>query len=428
MISIPELYAIYRQHPHIQTDSRKLQPGEIFFALRGVHFDGHQFVQQALDRGASYVVVDRPEAMINERCLLVNDTLQALQQLARHHRLQQNMPFLAIGGSNGKTTTKELIRSVLSTTYQAYATPGNWNNHIGIPLTLLGMPEETTLSVIEMGANHPGEMWQYCDMVNPTHGLITNIGKDHLEGFGSVEGVKKAYNELFDYLRLTRGMAFVCRDLSDVMEIAEGLENIFTYGHHPEADVKAQLIAAYPYIRLSIAYQDRLFKISTQLIGTYNVHNILAAVAVGLYFGVSIPNIQAGIGGYIPQNNRSQRIEKDGNVYILDAYNANPSSMKAAIESFAAMPAPKKILLLGAMKELGAASQAEHEELVRLIGRYDCWHTVALAGEEFAGIPHPYLYFPDARAMRGWWKAQSITGAHVLVKGSRSLAMEQVID
>ncbi|MCL6523966.1 MAG: UDP-N-acetylmuramoyl-tripeptide--D-alanyl-D-alanine ligase [Thermoflavifilum sp.] len=426
-MSIPELYTYYRQYPHVQTDSRKLQPGEIFFALKGPHFDGHQFVAEALEKGASYVVVDRADAVIQQNCLLVADTLRALQGLARLHRLQQNIPFLAIGGSNGKTTTKELIRSVLSTTYQAYATPGNWNNHIGIPLTILSMPSDTNFAIIEMGANHPGEMMQYCDIVNPTHGLITNIGKDHLEGFGSVEGVKKAYNELYDYLRLTDGMAFVCRDLSELVEISAGIKRMFTYGQHHDADVSGLLVSSYPYLQLFVKSQGNSFELSTRLMGTYNFHNVLASVAVGIYFGVSIPNIQAGIAQYIPQNNRSQIVEKDGNVYLLDAYNANPSSMKAAIESFAAMPVNKKVLLLGAMKELGAASEAEHQELVRLIGQYNCWDLVALTGEEFAAIPHPYVYFPNAQALRTWWQQQHITGAHVLVKGSRSLAMEQVI-
>ncbi|SFV30117.1 UDP-N-acetylmuramoyl-tripeptide--D-alanyl-D-alanine ligase [Thermoflavifilum thermophilum] len=427
MISIPELYAFYRQHPHAQTDSRKLQPGEIFFALKGPRYDGHEFVAAALEKGASYVVVDRPEAVLNDRCLLVADTLRALQLLARHHRMQQNIPFLAIGGSNGKTTTKELIRSVLSTTYQAYATPGNWNNHIGIPLTLLAMPPETNIAIIEMGANHIGEMMQYCDMVNPTHGLVTNIGKDHLEGFGSIEGVKKAYNELFDYLRITRGTAFVCQDDTELITLSEGIPYRFTYGASPEARVSGTVVQADPFLQLQVRLEGKEVLIRTQLIGRYNFQNIMAAIAVGLYWGVPIPRIQAGIAEYTPQNNRSQLVEKDGNTYILDAYNANPSSMKAAIENFAALNAEKKILLLGAMKELGAASESEHRELIRLISQYP-WHLVALAGEEFAGISHPYLYFPDAASLRNWWKSQHITGAHVLVKGSRSLAMEQVIN
>ncbi|MBX6379284.1 MAG: UDP-N-acetylmuramoyl-tripeptide--D-alanyl-D-alanine ligase [Thermoflavifilum aggregans] len=426
MISIPELYAFYRQHPHVQTDSRKLQPGEIFFALKGPHFDGHQFVADALEKGASYVVVDQPEAVLNDRCLLVADTLRALQLLARHHRMQQNIPFLAIGGSNGKTTTKELIRAVLSTTYQAYATPGNWNNHIGIPLTLLAMPPETNIAIIEMGANHIGEMMQYCDIVNPTHGLVTNIGKDHLEGFGSIEGVKKAYNELFDYLRITRGTAFVCQDDTEMMSLSEGIPYRYTYGASPEARVSGTVVQADPFLQVQVRLDGEEILIHTRLIGRYNFQNIMAAIAVGLYWGVPIHQIQAGIAGYIPQNNRSQLVEKDGNTYILDAYNANPSSMKAAIENFAALNAEKKILLLGAMKELGAASESEHRELIRLISQYP-WHLVALAGEEFAGISHPYLYFPDAVSLRNWWKSQHISGAHVLVKGSRSLAMEQVI-
>ncbi|MBX5439151.1 MAG: UDP-N-acetylmuramoyl-tripeptide--D-alanyl-D-alanine ligase [Thermoflavifilum sp.] len=427
MVSVSELYACYRQHPHIQTDSRKLQPGEIFFALQGPRYDGHQFVAEVLEKGASYVVVHRPEAVINERCLLVADTLEALQQLAHHHRMQQNIPFLAIGGSNGKTTTKELIHAVLATTYQAYATPGNWNNHIGIPLTLLGMPPETTIAIIEMGANHLGEMMQYCTMVSPTHGLITNIGKDHLEGFGSLEGVKKAYNELYDYLRLIHGVAFVCYDDATLMALSEGISNRHTYGSTAEAEVSGSLLQANPFLSLDVRVHGQQAHIQTQLIGRYNFHNVMAAVAVGAFFGVPLTEIQAGIARYVPRNNRSQLLEKDGNVYILDAYNANPSSMKAAIENFAAMPARKKILLLGAMKELGEASAAEHQELIRLIDQYS-WDLVALAGEEFAGLSRDYLYFPDTASLREWWKNQHITDAYVLVKGSRSLAMEQVVN
>jgi len=287
------------------------------------------------------VVVDQPEAVLNDRCLLVADTLRALQLLARHHRMQQNIPFLAIGGSNGKTTTKELIRAVLSTTYQAYATPGNWNNHIGIPLTLLAMPPETNIAIIEMGANHIGEMMQYCDIVNPTHGLVTNIGKDHLEGFGSIEGVKKAYNELFDYLRITRGTAFVCQDDTEMMSLSEGIPYRYTYGASPEARVSGTVVQADPFLQVQVCLDGEEILIHTRLIGRYNFQNIMAAIAVGLYWGVPIHQIQAGIAGYIPQNNRSQLVEKDGNTYILDAYNANPSSMKAAIENFAALNAEK---------------------------------------------------------------------------------------
>lgn len=422
-MDLTSLYNLYLKHPSIQTDTRKLVPGDLFFALKGPHFDGHLFAAKSLELGAAYAVIDEEAYRSDERMILVDDVLGTLQQLARHHRDQFRIPFIAITGSNGKTTTKELLRAVLSTTYTTYATEGNLNNHIGIPLTLLKIRPDVQMAVIEMGANHQQEIAGYCKIVNPTHGLITNIGKAHLEGFGGLEGVRKGKGELFDHLRSTGGTAFACADFDYFRDMTAGIREVIWYGSGPGNFARARVIGSFPFLELEA---DHAGVVSTQLVGDYNLYNVLAALTMGAYFKVSAQKAGDAIAAYRPSNARSQLLRMGTNTVVLDAYNANPSSMKAAIENFAASPGGKKVLLLGAMMELGPESIHEHQKLVDLIGHYD-WEKVVLVGGDFARIQHPYLFLADAEAAKKWVESQHFDDASLLIKGSRSITMEKIL-
>lgn len=419
------LYQLYRAHPLVETDTRRPVPGGLFFALKGPRFDGNRFAEQSLDQGAAYAVIDDPALKTDPRMILVDDVLGALQALARHHRDQLHIPVIAITGSNGKTTTKELTRAVLSRKYTAYATEGNLNNHIGVPLTLLKIRPETRIAVIEMGANHQGEIASYCRIARPTHGIITNVGKAHLEGFGGPEGVKKGKGELFDHLRAEGGTAFACADFEYFRGMSRGIREVVWYGTAPEEAFRGEVIRSHPYLELHSSFAGLL---RTRLAGAFNIYNVLAALSIGAYFGVEPGEAAAAVEAYTPDNARSQLVSLGSNTVILDAYNANPSSMQAAIEHFAGSPAADKVLMLGAMMELGPESVAEHEKLLRLVGRYS-WKKVVLVGGDFAkvSLPDGVLYFPDAEAAAGWLQAQSFAGAEILVKGSRSVGMEKVL-
>jgi UDP-N-acetylmuramoyl-tripeptide--D-alanyl-D-alanine ligase len=423
-MTIDALYALYRQSPSVQTDTRRLQPGDLFFALKGPSFDGNRFARQALDTGAAYAVIDDPAFKDGDRTILVDDVLTTLQQLALHHRRQFSIPVLAITGSNGKTTTKELIHAVLSRKFRTYTTEGNLNNHIGVPLTLLKIRPDAELAVIEMGANHQGEIASYCRYTEPTHGLITNVGKAHLEGFGGEEGVRKGKGELFDFIRAAGGTVFLMSDYGYLGEMSQGIGNTFSYGTS-SGEIIGTIAQTDPF--LEVAFQKGFEgTIRSSLVGAYNLPNLLAAVAVGVYFGVEAESIRAAIEDYRPSNSRSQLVQKGSTTIILDAYNANPSSMKAAIENFARLRGEKKILALGAMAELGPDSLKEHEAVVAEIGRYQ-WEAVVLVGGDFARIHHPYQQFASA-AEAGPWLKERTEGAHLLVKGSRSMAMEKLLD
>ncbi len=422
---VEALYDLYKQFPSVQTDTRKLKKGDIFFALKGDNFNGNQFAQTAIDAGAAYAVIDEPAYQINGKTFLVNDVLTALQELAAYHRRQFNIPFMAITGSNGKTTTKELVHAVLSSVYTTYTTEGNLNNHIGIPLTLLKIKSDAEMAVVEMGANHIGEIASYCEYAMPTHGLITNTGKAHLEGFGSIAGVRKAKGELFDYLRSHNGTAFVMWDYDYLQEMSKGIPHIIKYGTGRE-DTTGRVAASEPFLKVEITL-PQAFIIQTQLIGAYNLPNVLAAVATGRHFNIPDEKIKATLENYQPSNSRSQLIEKDSNKIILDAYNANPSSMKLAIENFARIQAKNKVVILGAMAELGADSLEEHKQIINLLQEYK-WGQVVLVGGDFLKINHPYLQFENSLAAKEWLRQQHITGAYFLIKGSRSAAMEKVME
>ncbi len=468
MTTTEQLYDIFLRHPTIQTDTRKLRQGDLFFALKGPNFNGNQFASRALELGAAYAIIDEGKDLdsippsVSDRLLTVPDTLRALQDLALHHRRQFRIPFIAITGSNGKTTTKELVHAVLSSTYRTYTTQGNLNNHIGVPVTILSVRADAEFAVIEMGANHQKEIEGYCQYTLPTHGLITNVGKAHLEGFGGPEGVKKGKGELFDFLRTRQvplvtgpqavngGTAFVMWDYDYLREMSRGIPHIIKYGTHdaeitgiplrggkwvtyprlPEDKRQKEIdsqpeLAPSAVLTMQITSGADITILGSQLVGDYNLPNVLAAVAIGKHFGISDQAIKKSIEEYTPSNNRSQHIEKDGNDIVLDAYNANPSSMRAAIENFATK-AGTKVLILGAMAELGPESLNEHRAIVDLIGQYS-WKEVLLVGGDFLKIDHPYHSFHNSREAAEWLRQSGLHKAYILIKGSRSMKMEEVV-
>ncbi|MET0635865.1 MAG: UDP-N-acetylmuramoyl-tripeptide--D-alanyl-D-alanine ligase [Chitinophagaceae bacterium] len=422
------LYEIYKQYPSVQTDTRKLKAGDLFFALKGENFNGNRFAASALEAGAAYAVIDEEEYEVNGRTILVPDVLKALQDLSAWHRAQFDIPFIAITGSNGKTTTKELVHAVLSSTYKTYTTAGNLNNHIGVPLTILRIKPDAQFAVIEMGANHLGEIASYCAYANPTHGLITNAGKAHLEGFGGPEGVIKGKGELFEHLRnLQHGFAFVNWDYEYLHELSKGISGIIKYGTGADVHVSGMVSKNDPLLEVAFPAGFDGAPVKTRLVGEYNLPNILAAVTIGKFFEVPESRIRAAIEEYEPSNSRSQLVKAGTNQIILDAYNANPSSMKLAIENFSNVDAADKILMLGAMAELGEHSLDEHRQVLDLIGKHK-WKSVVLVGGDFLRLSHPYHSFPDAAQARDWYRQQDLNNAFVLVKGSRSTGMEKVIE
>lgn len=426
-MQIEELYKIFLSYPSVQTDSRKLKKGDLFFALKGPSFNGNLFAKQALDAGAAYAVTDEPLNFTSENVIAVNDVLATLQQLAKYHRQQFSIPFIAITGSNGKTTTKELVHEVLSSSYNTYTTEGNLNNHIGIPLTILKIKQDAEIAVIEMGANHLKEIEGYCQYTLPTHGLITNCGKAHLEGFGGIAGVRKGKGELFDYLRSAGGTAFIMQDYDYLREMAHDIKTVLSYGTTPNAAITGTVDKSSGFLSVKITKGITPCIINTQLVGDYNLPNVLAAVAVGKFFNVADEKIKRALENYIPSNSRSQLIEKGSNQIILDAYNANPSSMKAAIENFAKMEGSKKVLLLGGMMELGKESEKEHLSVIHVINNYK-WNKVVLVGGDYNKLQHPYINLDNAEQAKEWLAKQQFENAQLLVKGSRSMKMERVLE
>lgn len=413
------------QYPSVQTDTRKLKKGDIFFALSGENFNGNKFALEALNSGASYAVVDEDLPTSNDRIIRVSDTLQTLQQLAKHHREKFSIPFIAVTGSNGKTTTKELVNAVLSSHFITYTTQGNLNNHIGIPLTLLSVHTDAEFAVVEMGANHQKEIEGYCQYTLPTHGIITNCGKAHLEGFGGIEGVRKGKGELFDYLKANNGAAFIYDDYDYLNEMSEGVPTIIRYGTG-NGEVTGKVLSSEPYLEVEIKGGAELGTIATQLVGEYNLPNVLCAVSVGKHFAVPSEKIKHALESYVPSNSRSQMVEIGTNKIILDAYNANPTSTKAAIENLAKINAENKILMLGGMMELGAESVEEHQSIVELIKKHE-WNRVILVGGDYAKVAHPFQFFPTVNGAAAWFRSEKIANSYILIKGSRSIQMEKII-
>lgn len=425
-MNISALYDIYLSYPSVQTDSRKIKAGDIFFALKGPSFNGNKFAAQALGDGAAYAVVDEQEYAVNDRCILVPDVLETLQELARHHRQQFNIPFIAITGSNGKTTTKELLTSVLRQQYITYATDGNLNNHIGVPLTLLKIKRDAQMAVIEMGANHLKEIESYCQIALPTHGVITNCGKAHIEGFGGIEGVRKGKGELYDYLRESKGTIFRNTDLDYLEGMAKQMPHQVTYGTADATYIGRPIMDG---VFLSVASLNKNAEtlIKTKLVGEYNYPNVMVAIAIGTHFGINIDAIKAAIESYDPDNSRSQWIKKGSNSIILDAYNANPTSMKAAISNFANAKLDNKILWLGGMKEMGVDEAKEHKELVDFIAQYQ-WKDVVLVGKEFDNISANYQQYETSAEAAEHIKRSLPENAAILIKGSRGSKMEVLLD
>ena len=427
-ISISDLYEIYKSYPQVQTDTRQLKKGDLYFALKGPNFNGNEFALQALEQGAAYAIVDEPvqaSEHLQKRILQVEDVLTSLQALAKFHRAQFNIPFIAITGSNGKTTTKELVAAVLSSHYKIYTTKGNLNNHIGVPLTLLSIQQDAQFAIIEMGANHLKEIESYCSYTLPTHGMITNCGKAHLEGFGSEEGVRKGKGELFDYLRAHQGTVFLMQDFDYLVKMTQGISNIIGYGKE-HGQIQADAIDQNGMLTVQIKKGIEIDLIQTHLVGNYNLPNVLAAVAIGHHFKVPNDKIKMAIENYIPSNSRSQLLNWNNNEVILDAYNANPSSMKLAVENFAKMNKENKIVCLGGMRELGADTLMEHQMLIDQLKETN-WKQVMLVGSEFKPCDHNFLYFDTVLEAKAWLQAQELKGYTLLIKGSRGIQMEQLI-
>ncbi len=424
-MGIKDLYKIFLECKTVSTDTRQISEGVLFFALKGANFNGNEFAEKALKMGASYVVIDEEEYKVNEKCILVKDVLAALQALSNHHRKQFDIPFIAVTGSNGKTTTKELMYTVLSTTYKTQATKGNLNNHIGIPLTLLAIPEGTEMAVIEMGANHQKEIERYCAIVEPTHALITNIGKAHLEGFGGVEGVKKGKGELYEYILANNGVAFVNSTDITLMEISKFPTPIL----YPAVTnfFQCELLESTPFVKYKSEDGEL---IETKFTGAYNFDNIAAALCIGKYFRVSAKASNKAIAEYTPQNNRSQFVKKGSNEILLDAYNANPSSMKAAVENFNRLEMKNKRILLGDMFELGEESVSEHAILGKLLSTCAfkqiilCGKNMKYSAEQLKSVD----YFETKLELIFYLQNNKIADSSVLIKGSRGMGLESVLE
>jgi UDP-N-acetylmuramoyl-tripeptide--D-alanyl-D-alanine ligase len=430
MTSTESLYELFLKFPMVTTDTREIREGAIFFALKGPNFNANSFAAEALNNGAAYAVIDEEEYKVNDRCLLTRDVLKALQQLALHHRKTLSIPFIGITGSNGKTTTKELLHAVLSKKYSTLATTGNLNNHIGVPLTLLSVTRKHEMAIIEMGANHMGEIRDLCSLCLPDYGLITSIGKAHLEGFGSFEGVIKAKTELYDHIRKNKGTLFVNADNDLLMGLSSGSIRI-CYGTKTDTLVKGHVTGMDPC--LSIQWQetenDNTQVLNSQLIGQYNFDNILASICVGVHLGVEAQQINAAIAEYVPSNNRSQLTHTAHNTLILDSYNANPSSLSAAIENFALLNDKNKVLIIGDMLELGQESAQEHRNILRLV-RSKQFEKVILVGAEFQKLKGEIdaEFFVGATQTLEWLKKNPIKGATILVKGSRGIKLEKLVE
>lgn len=435
-MSVDRLLTYYLDAGTVSTDTRKIKPGDIFFALKGANFNGNAYAEKALETGASYVVIDeesyhQPE---DKRYILVENALLALQRLARAYREHFDIPFVGITGSNGKTTTKELIHAVLSTEKKAYATKGNFNNHIGVPLTLLGMPRDTEIAIVEMGANQPGDIAELSDIARPTHAVITNIGQAHLEKFLSIEGVRKTKGELFDFIRNHGGLVFLNEADENVKIAAKGMRNVVSFGA-PTSDFHVKITESQlESMEVRISHKDwkepQIFP--SKLSGTYNAMNILIAITIGSFFGISIPAMREGIANYVPTNNRSQILKRDTYTIWLDAYNANPSSMRASIENlFRTGNGQKVALVIGDMFELGATSQEAHTALGKWIDTFEPFMTVGVGkdmGYTLKVMQSPHKHFENVASAK-----EEIAGLIkdtdlVLLKGSRGIALERLLE
>ena len=430
-MNLSALYQIFLDCQLVTTDSRNCPEGSLFIALKGESFNGNAFAGKALETGCAYAIIDEPEYAVegDQRYILVDNCLQTLQQLADCHRRQLGPRVIGITGTNGKTTTKELISAVLSQSHNILYTLGNLNNHIGVPSTLLRLKAEHDLAVIEMGANHPGEIKFLSEIAEPDCGIITNVGKAHLEGFGSFEGVIKTKGELYDFLRKKEGSTvFIHHDNAYLMNIAGGL-NLIPYGTEDDLYVNGRITGNSPYLTFEwkAGKAGETYQVQTQLIGEYNFPNALAAITIGLFFGVEAAKINEALAGYTPQNNRSQLKKTNDNTLIIDAYNANPTSMMAALQNFRNMEVPHKMLLLGDMRELGAESAAEHQKIADYIKECD-FEEVWLVGEQFAAAEHSFKTYPNVQEVIKELETNKPKGYTILIKGSNGIKLSSTVD
>jgi UDP-N-acetylmuramoyl-tripeptide--D-alanyl-D-alanine ligase len=434
-MQISTLYQLFKESSGITTDSRRIQPGSMYVALRGDRFDGNTFAAQALKEGASYAIIDRKEYKVDKRTILVENSLETLQKLANYHRYKLDIPIIGITGTNGKTTTKELVRAVLSERFKVWATEGNLNNHIGVPLTLLSMTEDTQIGVVEMGANHPFEIEQLCEIAAPDFGLITNIGKAHLEGFGGFQGVIKTKKELYDYLISQKGTIFYNADnalLSGLIENANVSK--ISYGQHSGDFYRGTIVRADPFLEIEIVriadgMEGPKVSVKTNLVGDYNFENILAAACVGSYFNIPMEDIGKAIGNYMPTNSRSQLLQTAKNKVLLDCYNANPSSTEAAIVNFSRIKDPNKIAILGDMLELGEESESEHLRILKILSSFKDIKAL-LVGKYYkihASI-FDFTAFSSSEEIKQWLVVNPITDSLILVKGSRGIQLEKIVE
>ena len=437
-MEISELYKLFKECGCVTTDTRNCPEGSVFFALKGASFNGNAFASQAIEKGCKYAVVDEAEYAEsgNANIILVDDCLKTLQKLAAYHRKALGTRMIGITGTNGKTTTKELIATVLKQKYNVLYTQGNLNNHIGVPLTLLQLTPEHDMAVIEMGANHPGEIELLANIAQPDYGIITNVGKAHLEGFGSFEGVVRTKGELYEYLRSKNGTVFVQNENENLNRILGNLDCV-RYGQSEDCFVTGRLISCSPFLKFAWntgGNSEKEYSVQTNLIGSYNLDNALAAVTIGKYFGVGAEEICNALSSYIPQNNRSQLVETISNKLVVDAYNANPTSMAAAIENFRLIDAPHKMVILGDMKELGETSVDEHIKVVEMLSQSN-FDKVILLGTEFAkaleGCKHEnnnFEHYNNVQDLAELFKKEKPVNFLILVKGSNSMKMSTLPD
>lgn len=427
MINIESFYKDFFKPGLVTTDSRNIIDKGVFIALKGDNFNGNTFASEAIKAGARVAVVDEPEYQNNENIFLTENSLEFLQQLARYHRTKTGIKIIALTGTNGKTTTKELIKCVLSQKFKCQATTGNLNNHIGVPLTLLSIQKDTQIAIVEMGANHPGEIAQLCDIALPDYGLITNIGKAHLEGFGSFEGVIKTKSELFNFIKTNHGKFFYNASNPILVGVVNNYPESIKY--NTAEHLNARIVSNLPSLSLEV-YQSKKskFLINSNLFGEYNLENILASICIGFEFGLTEEQIIKGVESYIPANNRSQVIKKGSNTLILDCYNANPTSMHEALISFSKISDPRKLAILGGMRELGSYSIEEHRRLIDLLANLKL-HEVILLGKEFETVKQEsFKYFSEPEALINYLKGVKIENRHILIKGSRGNKLENIVE
>ncbi|TCD00042.1 UDP-N-acetylmuramoyl-tripeptide--D-alanyl-D-alanine ligase [Pedobacter frigidisoli] len=425
-----KLYSHFLKNPSISTDTRNITPGCIFFALKGDNFNANAFAAQALEKGASFVVIDEDKYALNNQCLFVDDVLTALQDLARHHRKQLSIPVVGLTGSNGKTTSKELVNAVLAERYNTFATFGNLNNHIGVPLSILSISDDVQIAVIEMGANHQKEIELLCTIAQPTHGIITNVGMAHLDGFGGFEGVKKGKAELYAYLKETHGYIFINRDNPYLLEMsaAAGLNKLIYYGTENGNTIKGSLKSSDPFIEVEWTNHDVYSSAKTHLTGSYNFENILAAICIGDFFDMSPEEINNGLTNYQPKNNRSQLTKTEKNTVICDFYNANPSSMSAALNNISTLSAAKKTAILGDMFELGPESDEQHKLIAKQASESGL-DEIIFIGKYFFVFKDELkaLFFETPAEAANYLQQNPIENNLVLLKGSRGMKLESLL-